>query len=212
MNRLFRITFLLALLGVVLLVPAAAQAQGGNQVREDCLEDGKLDRDYPATALRSALGDAPSNEDEYGGDCREIIRQALANKTAGRSGSSAGAGGRPGGVGGVEGDQSADGIPDTDEDFDALQTAVRGGSDDDDDSGEGFSQPAPPFLSLGEETIVPKAPRRPGRRLERSSGADLARARRPGRAHPHRRHDRRPAPVPAGPPCHARPTSPLARY
>jgi len=158
MNRLFRITFLLALLGVVLLVPAAAQAQGGNQVREDCLEDGKLDRDYSATALRSALGDAPSNEEEYGGDCREIIRQALANKTAGRSGSSAGAGGRPGGVGGVEGDQSADGIPDTDEDFDALQTAVRGGSDDDDDSGEGFSQPAPPFLSLGEETIVPKAP------------------------------------------------------
>ncbi|MBA3861507.1 MAG: hypothetical protein H0X56_05990 [Solirubrobacterales bacterium] len=158
MNRLFRITFLLALLGVVLLVPAAAQAQGGNQVRADCLEDGKLDRDYPAAALRSALGDAPSNEDEYGGDCREIIRQALANKTAGRSGSSAGAGGRPGGVGGVEGDQSADGIPDTDEDFDALQTAVRGGSDDDDDSGEGFSQPAPPFLSLGEETIVPKAP------------------------------------------------------
>ena len=158
MNRLFRITFLLALLGVVLVVPAAAQAQGGNQVREDCLEDGKLDRDYPAAALRSALGDAPSNEEEYGGDCREIIRQALANKTAGRSGSSAGAGGRPGGVGGVEGDQSADGIPDTDEDFDALQTAVRGGSDDDDDSGEGFSQPAPPFLSLGEETIVPKAP------------------------------------------------------
>ena len=158
MNRLFRITFLLALLGVVLLVPAAAQAQGGNQVRQDCLEDGKLDRDYSATALRSALGDASSNEDEYGGDCREIIRQALANKTAGRSGSSAGAGGRPGGVGGVEGDQSADGIPDTDEDFDALQTAVRGGSDDDDDSGEGFSQPAPPFLSLGEETIVPKAP------------------------------------------------------
>ena len=158
MNRLFRITFLLALLGVVLLVPAAAQAQGGNQVRADCLEDGKLDRDYPAAALRSALGDAPSNEEEYGGDCREIIRQALANKTAGRSGSSAGAGGRPGGVGGVEGDQSADGIPDTDEDFDALQTAVRGGSDDDDDSGEGFSQPAPPFLSLGEETIVPKAP------------------------------------------------------
>jgi hypothetical protein len=158
MNRLFRITFLLALLGVVLLVPAAAQAQGGNQVRQDCLEDGKLDRDYSAGALRSALGDAPSNEDEYGGDCREIIRQALANKTAGRSGSSAGAGGRPGGVGGVEGDQSADGIPDTDEDFDALQTAVRGGSDDDDDSGEGFSQPAPPFLSLGEETIVPKAP------------------------------------------------------
>jgi len=158
MSRLFRITLLLALLGVVLLVPAAAQAQGGNQVREDCLEDGKLDRDYSATALRSALGDAPSNEDEYGGDCREIIRQALANKTAGRSGSSAGAGGRPGGVGGVEGDQSADGIPDTDEDFDALQTAVRGGSDDDDDSGEGFSQPAPPFLSLGEETIVPKAP------------------------------------------------------
>jgi hypothetical protein len=158
MNRLFRITFLLALLGVVLLVPAAAQAQGGNQVRQDCLEDGKLDRDYSAGALRSALGDAPSNEDEYGGDCREIIRQALANKTAGRSGSSAGAGGRPGGVGGVEGDQSADGIPDTDEDFDALQTAIRGGSDDDDDSGEGFSQPAPPFLSLGEETIVPKAP------------------------------------------------------
>ena len=158
MSRLFRITLLLALLGVVLLVPAAAQAQGGNQVREDCLEDGKLDRDYPAAALRSALGDAPSNEEEYGGDCREIIRQALANKTAGRSGSSAGAGGRPGGVGGVEGDQSADGIPDTDEDFDALQTAIRGGSDDDDDSGEGFSQPAPPFLSLGEETIVPKAP------------------------------------------------------
>jgi len=159
MNRLFRITFLLALLGVVLLVPAAAQAQGGNQVRQDCLEDGKLDRDYSAGALRSALGDAPSNEDEYGGDCREIIRQALASKTAGRSGSSAGAGGRPGGVGGVEGDQSADGIPDTDEDFDALQTAIRGGSDDDDeDSGEGFSQPAPPYLSLGEETIVPKAP------------------------------------------------------
>jgi hypothetical protein len=157
MNRLFRITFLLALLGVVLLVPAAAQAQGGNQVRQDCLEDGKLDRDYSAGALRSALGDAPSNEDEYGGDCREIIRQALANKSAGRSGSSAGAGGRPGGIGGVDGDQSADGIPDTDEDFDALQTAIRGGSDDD-DSGEGFSQPAPPFLSLGEETIVPKAP------------------------------------------------------
>jgi len=161
MNRLFRITLLMALLGGLLVLPAAAQAQGGNQVREDCLEDGKLDRDYSAAALRSALGDAPSNEDEYGGDCREIIRQALANKTAGRSGSSAGAGARPGGVGGVKGDSSADGIPDTDEDFNSLQAAINGGSDGDgngDGDSNSYRAPAPPYLSLGEETIVPKAP------------------------------------------------------
>ncbi|MGI8596303.1 MAG: hypothetical protein ACR2LY_03345 [Thermoleophilaceae bacterium] len=161
MNRLFRITLLMALLGGLLVLPAAAQAQGGNQVREDCLEDGKLDRDYSAAALKSALSDAPSNEDEYGGDCREIIRQALANKTAGRSGSSAGAGARPGGVGGVKGDSSADGIPDTDKDFSALQAAINGGSDGDgngDGNSSSYRAPAPPYLALGEETIVPKAP------------------------------------------------------
>ena len=155
--RSIRLIPLLVALLVALALPSGALASG-KDVRDDCTQDGKLDRIYSPAEYREALAETPSNEDEYGGDCREIIRQALANKTAGRSGSSAGAGGRPGGVGGVEGDQSADGIPDTDEDFDALQTAVRGGSDDDDDSGEGFSQPAPPFLSLGEETIVPKAP------------------------------------------------------
>lgn len=157
MTRTLHIPLLLALLAAVLLVPATAHAQGGAQVREDCLEDGKLDRRYSAAALRAALSEAPSNEDEYGGDCREIIRTELNRQLRGARDAPAGAGARPGGIGGVEGDLSADGIPDTDEDFEALQSAIGGDPGDGGDSG-GDMAATPPSLSIGDQTIVPKAP------------------------------------------------------
>jgi hypothetical protein len=151
MTRFTRLPLLLGLLIIGLALPAVALAASGIDVREDCLEDGKLDGNYSANELRSALSGSASNEDEYGGDCLDLIRQELSAKVSGSRSAPAGAGARPGGVGGVEGDSSADGIPDTSDDFDALQAAIRGVDD-------GSGPPTPPTLAIGDQVIVPEAP------------------------------------------------------
>jgi hypothetical protein len=152
MTRITRLPLLLVLALLGLALPAVALAASGTDVREDCLEDGKIDGNYSAGVLREALSGSASNEDEYGGDCRDLIQQELSAKVAGSGSAPAGAGARGGGIGGVEGDSSADGIPDTNEDFNALQTAIKGVDD-----GDG-GPPSAPSLAIGDQIIVPEAP------------------------------------------------------
>lgn len=102
MTNAIRTLLLLALLGA-LLVPGPAHAASGSDIRGDCAEDGVLDRNYSANDLRKALRSTPSNEDEYAGDCRQIIERALQNALGGGGsggGANFGGGGSSGGGGG----------------------------------------------------------------------------------------------------------------
>jgi hypothetical protein len=64
----------LLLAGVVAHAPAVAGASPIDVIR-DCSEDGSLDRKYSQDDLSGALGQLPSDLDEYT-DCRSVIRAA----------------------------------------------------------------------------------------------------------------------------------------
>jgi len=85
---------LLLAMGMALALPAVASASS-NQVIRDCAQDGTLDHNYSTGELRKALGDLPSDLDEYS-DCREVIGGAIkggSDKGGGRA-TSAGAPGQ----------------------------------------------------------------------------------------------------------------------
>ena len=86
----FARTLIIALLTCALLVPAAALASG-DDVIQDCADDGVIDGNYSDRELREAERDLPSDIDEYT-DCREAIRGELGSDR----GSGSGPGDRPG--------------------------------------------------------------------------------------------------------------------
>lgn len=145
-KRLHTLFAMLAALVALALLPSAAMAAGGAAVRADCLEDGELNGSYGRAALQEALSEAPSNEDEYGGDCRDIIRQTLASLSSGGGG---GGGGRTAAT--REGDPSSDQFADTDADQKALDDAVR-------TAGATARGGSPPRVSLGGESVIPAVP------------------------------------------------------
>ncbi len=130
MTNAIRTLLLLALLGA-LLVPGPAHAASGSDIRGDCAEDGVLDRNYSASDLRKALRSTPSNEDEYAGDCRQIIERALQNALGGRGSGGGGANFGGGGFGGG-GNGGGGGLEPTAEDRAVLAEAASKSSSSDD--------------------------------------------------------------------------------
>lgn len=133
MIRVVRNLFLLGALAL-LVVPSAAQA--ADPVL-DCARDNDLDRTYTKSELKSALDDIPTDGDEYG-LCREVISSAM------HSGSDNG-GGRP-----ESGGSSGDGVSSNEQsnrakDADELSALA----------GDGGSDPAPPTVGVGGETVTP---------------------------------------------------------
>ena len=104
--NLTRLLTLLAVLAALLALPAAAAAQGGNEVIQDCAEDGDLDKEYSDEELEEAAENMPSDLDSYS-NCREVIRRAQAGGrgSADGSGDATGTAGTPGG-GGDDGHRS----------------------------------------------------------------------------------------------------------
>jgi hypothetical protein len=102
-----RWTIIAALLGALLLAPAA-HAAGPIQIIRDCEDDGVLQGNYSASDLRKARSNLPTDIDEYS-DCRDVLSRAIAAKTqtAGggpdTSGGGAPTGGSTGGGGGSGG-------------------------------------------------------------------------------------------------------------
>jgi hypothetical protein len=68
-----QLIFLGALAMLALPAPAFASA---DQVIKDCARDGKLDRHYSNSELRSARNNLPTDLDEYS-DCRDVIAAAI---------------------------------------------------------------------------------------------------------------------------------------
>ncbi|HEY8865541.1 MAG TPA: hypothetical protein VIM22_01315, partial [Solirubrobacteraceae bacterium] len=88
-----------------LLAPAAALGSG-RSVIHDCTDNGKIDNYHSQADYKSALGNIPSDIDQYT-NCRDEIRAAArrdANKPAPGSGSSGGGGS------GVSGSSGGSGI------------------------------------------------------------------------------------------------------
>src|SRR3954463_13196011 len=79
-----------------LLTPTVALASG-EDVINDCTLDGRLSKKYSQKEYAQALGDIPTDVDEYT-DCRDVIRRAQLGDTSGGGSSNNG-----GGVGGVPG-------------------------------------------------------------------------------------------------------------
>jgi hypothetical protein len=64
---------------VCLSLPAGAVAGGGQQLVNDCTDNGRIDGSYSAGDYKDALNNIPTDVDEYT-DCRDVIRQSqLAN-------------------------------------------------------------------------------------------------------------------------------------
>jgi hypothetical protein len=74
-----RWTIIAALLGALLLAPAA-HAAGPIQIIRDCEDDGVLQGSYTASELRNARSNLPTDIDEYS-DCRDVLSRAIAAKT-----------------------------------------------------------------------------------------------------------------------------------
>ncbi|MGI8440219.1 MAG: hypothetical protein ACR2NV_08545 [Thermoleophilaceae bacterium] len=147
-----RLIPLLAALLVALVLPSGALASG-KDVRDDCTQDGKLDRVYSPAEYREALAETPSNEDEYGGDCRNLIQAALNRGVGGGGGGAGGLGGGPGGFGGGGfggggfGGSAFDSLPDTPQEAAALDRASGGM--------RGNADMPPPELKVGGESVLP---------------------------------------------------------
>jgi hypothetical protein len=90
-----RWTILVALLGALLLAPAA-HAAGPIQIIRDCEDDGVLQGSYTASELRNARANLPTDIDEYS-DCRDVLSRAIAEKTQTSGGGPTGGGGPIGG-------------------------------------------------------------------------------------------------------------------
>jgi len=144
--RSIRLIPLLVALLVALALPSGALASG-KDVRDDCTQDGKLDRIYSPAEYREALAETPSNEDEYGGDCRNLIQAALNRAVGGGGGGAGGPGGFGGFGGGDPGGSLFDSTPDTPEEAAALARASGGG--------RGTADMRPPALKVGGESILP---------------------------------------------------------
>jgi hypothetical protein len=76
-----RTIFMAIVAAVLLLVPSAAQAQSSTEILRDCNDDGVLQGDYSASAMRNARNNMTTELDEYG-DCRDVLTRAIADKTA----------------------------------------------------------------------------------------------------------------------------------
>lgn len=139
---------LLTVLALALAVPAliaGGAAASGDDVIDDCADDGVIDGRYSDEELREAERDLPSDVDEYT-DCREAIRGELGND-----------GGGSGGPGGSGGGQASD---------PSLVTqsgAVAGSRDDVDalneltDGGRGADRDDAPSIDIGGREISPGA-------------------------------------------------------
>ena len=125
MGRRHRLaTILAALLVALLAMPAFAQADGEDVIR-DCNDDGHIDGNYSQGDYQDAEDNLPGDVDQYS-DCRDLINQAQAdgsrgNGSGGGAGGGAGGGGA-GGVGGVPGGDRRGGSPKLYEGDPALQT------------------------------------------------------------------------------------------
>jgi hypothetical protein len=131
--RVVRNLFLLGALAL-LVVPSAAQAA---DPVIDCARDNDLDRSYTRSELRDALGNLPTDSDEYG-LCREVISAAI------HGGSSKG-GGEPEASpsNGEQGSREEEGSRARDaEELSAI-------------AGDSGSDPAPPTVDVGGETVSP---------------------------------------------------------
>jgi hypothetical protein len=170
-----RRTILLALFAALALVlPTAAHAQGNEAILRDCADDGMLQGEYSASAMRNARENMPAELDEYS-DCRDVLSREISAKTAasnnnnnnGGSGGSTdgGSGGASGNSGGsTAGDPTASattapnptstpsgrdpGIrigPSTDQDWEAIGNAAKGNAEPVEING----RPVKPAASVG---------------------------------------------------------------
>jgi hypothetical protein len=131
--RVVRNLFLLGALAL-LVVPSAAQA--ADPVL-DCARDNDLDNSYTRSELKDALDNLPTDSDEYG-LCREVISGAI------HGGSDKG-GGRPEASGSNGGSISPEEQGNRKSDADELSAIT----------GESGSDPAPPTVDVGGETVTP---------------------------------------------------------
>src|SRR5690349_4673101 len=103
-----RRTILLALFAaLVLVLPTTAHAQSNETILRDCADDGILQGDYSASAMRTARNNMPAELDEYS-DCRDVLSRAISAKTAGSNNNNStnnnsGGTGTGGGTGGSTG-------------------------------------------------------------------------------------------------------------
>ena len=118
---------------VCLLAPTAALASGSDVIK-DCTLDGTLSKKYTQKEYSSALGDIPTDVDEYT-DCRDVIRRAQLGDTSGTGSNGSGAagvGGIPGaggGPGGTAGGGAIDPLAGaTPEELAAIKKARSGGN------------------------------------------------------------------------------------
>lgn len=133
---------------VLLLVPSAAHAQT-QEILRDCNDDGVLQGDYSASAMRTARNNMPTELDEYG-DCRDVLTRAIAAKTAKPKDNSSdgdasgtGGGGSGSGTGGSAGTSSD---PSTAPSATATPTPGPGGVD----SGHEVPQAPPEWAAITE--------------------------------------------------------------
>ena len=91
---------LLAILPVLLLLVPAAPAHAASLL-DDC-QDGRIDGTYSQADYRRALGNIPSDFDQYT-DCRRVIRRAQLAAAGGGSDPGGGEGGGTAGAGGSGG-------------------------------------------------------------------------------------------------------------
>jgi hypothetical protein len=107
-----RRTILLALFAALTLVlPTVAHAQSNETILRDCADDGILEGDYSASAMRDARNNMPAELDEYS-DCRDVLSRAISAKTAGsnnNNGTDNGSGATGGSTGGGGGTSTAGG-------------------------------------------------------------------------------------------------------
>jgi hypothetical protein len=123
---------ILIAVALCLLAPTAALASGADVIT-DCTDDGRLSKKYTQKEYSAALGDIPTDVDEYT-DCRDVIRRAQLGDTSGTGSSDSstsvgavpGAGGGPGGTaGGAVIDPLAGATP---QERAAIEKARSGGS------------------------------------------------------------------------------------
>jgi hypothetical protein len=112
------VSLILACAALAVALPSPALASG-DDVINDCAQDGVVDGHYSDRELRQAESDLPSDLDEYT-DCREAIRSAMGGGSGGKGGH-----GRSGGGSGGATDPSlvtASGVAaSSKEDLDALE-------------------------------------------------------------------------------------------
>ena len=123
-----------AVLCLLALFAAPAEASTRNKIIKDCADDGVLQGSYSPSDLRDARQHLPSDVAEYT-DCADVLRRAEA--PAGGSGGSGGGGGGTGATGGGTPNAAAAAsgnsgtpliTPSTPEDTKALQDAQQAGA------------------------------------------------------------------------------------